>query len=84
MTTYEVKNGIPAPQGYSRKDGGKYPFKKMKKGDHFDVPIAKNTEGFAADKLVNRVRSSAYGKKPMKFVLRLLRDENCIRCWRVF
>jgi len=78
---YELKDGIPPPTG-SNRYVTKYPFKDMKPGQHFDVPIDPREKPMAA---LCRVRMSAYKwvKKnpPGRISCRV--DGDVVRVWRV-
>jgi len=74
---YEVEKDIPIPVHIPK--GSRYPFSKMEVGDSFKVPYAKN---------VGSTISGGAGHfrrvhPEYKFVIRTLKEEGIVRCWRV-
>ena len=76
-TEYEVEKDIPIPVHISK--GSRYPFSKMEVGDSFKVPYEKNV-GSAISGGAGHFRRA---HPEYKFVIRTLKEEGIVRCWRV-
>ena len=80
-----IEKDVPPPE---RKTGRppKYPFMKMEVGDSFTLPLAGTLTNKGSDTVTQRLRSATenhtkkYGRK---FMLRTLKDEGVVRCWRI-
>lgn len=81
----KIEKGIPIPTTIPK--GSKFPFDKMEVWDSFAIPIVEITD---KGKLIHNSSSvsTAAGHfcrthKGYKFVVRTLREQEIIRCWRV-
>lgn len=75
---YEVKKSMPVPPGAGRRP--KYPFCKMKVGEHFEVgPFRRNADNVRAAVQYYRKTASGYKKR---FAVHRCGD-NLYRCWRI-
>ena len=88
METYKVHSGhkIPPPLTKGRPNTTKYPFRTMRVGQSFDVPVPDDKlDTYSADRFQNRIRSAAYLAKPRKFTSRIIRNGKTalVRCWRI-
>ncbi len=74
---------IPRPMGGRPP---KYPLHSLEVGEHFDLPLSGEQSPHGGDKQAYKVSGAAvahakkYGKK---FVVRTLRPEGIVRCWRI-
>lgn len=83
----EIEKGIPLPESAPR--GSQYPFEFMEVGDSFKVPIEEPGKG--ETKSIKRTSSQIGSaarhfrrKHPeYKFVVRMIKKEGIIRCWRM-
>ena len=81
----QIEKGIPFP----RPTGGaprKYPFPDMEVGDSFAVPMEGVMGNKGMDIAADRVRCAAcnYARpNGVKFIVRTIREDGVVRCWRV-
>lgn len=72
----EIEHGIAIPEHVSK--GSRYPLLQMEVGDSFKVPYTKSQ----ASHLSGAVGHFHRSHPEYKFVIRTLREENIVRCWR--
>lgn len=73
----EVEHGIAIPEHAPH--GSRYPFEKMEVGDSFKIPMRKNGSSHLGSAAGHFRRTHP----DWKFIIRTLKEENIIRCWRV-
>ena len=93
MTTqFKITRNAGEPPCDRRGRKPKYPFDQLEVGDAFDVPAdASELSGDSRHPVHSRVSASASkrnqrsraAKRKDRFVVRYLRDESVVRCWRI-
>ena len=72
---YEIEKDVPMPAPEQR-PSGVYPFRGMKVGDSFEVPLSKQAKLSSA---VSTLRKRSWAKDRKWSIIR---GENTYRCWR--
>ncbi len=90
MQIFEIENNIPLPPRTYETAPSPYPVVQLSPGNSFFVPfgaIKKDGKPLELKKVATRitVACAAVRKKykDRKFVTRLLKEENGVRCWRL-
>lgn len=77
LQAIEIEKGIPVPEHAPH--GSRYPFNRMEVGDSFKVPCRERGSTHIGSAVGHFRRTHP----DWKFIIRTLKEENIIRCWRV-
>lgn len=83
--TYKIDKNISPPEPTIGRPP-KYPFKDMKVGDSIAVPLSGDVMLSGEDRATDRLRCAciAYSRRHGgKFTVRIDRENNLARCWRI-
>jgi len=80
---YDIEKNIPISQ-LERNRSYLYPFEKMQVGDSFKVFLILNEKPTVKYKHISSaINYFKKTHKEIKFTLRTLKSQECIRCWRI-